>query len=121
MKPDFAVVVKSRPSVCNQKMTTSTRPSQMPSTTPRRTIGMCRARTMANIASPATMKRRLVSAPTVMPPLRAMRIMGKPNPHTVATDAMVSTARAWRWRREAVESLSRLENFAPGICAERVV
>ncbi len=38
MKPALAVVVKRMPSVCSQKTTTRTSPSQMPSSTPRRVM-----------------------------------------------------------------------------------
>ena len=92
MKPDFAVVVKRMPSVCSQKMTASTSPSQMPSTTPRRTMATRLARMMTNISTPASTKRTLISAPTEMPPSSAKRVMGKPSPQIAATDAMMRTA-----------------------------
>ena len=94
MKPDFAVVVKRMPSVCDQKMTARIRPSQTPSSTPRRTMAMRWARMMANISPPASMKRRLISAPTEMPPSSASRVMGKPSPQIAATDAIISAADA---------------------------
>ncbi len=95
MKPALAVAVKRMPSLCSQKTTTSTRPSQMPSSTPRRAMGMPLARRMANISRPARGKRMLICAPTERPPSSTMRVMGKPKPHTVATEAMMSTAVRW--------------------------
>src|ERR1019366_584233 len=95
MKPALAVVVKRIPSVCSQKTTTRTSPSQMPSSTPRRVMGIPFVRMITNITRPARGNRSPISAPTERPPSSTMRVAGKPKPHIVATSAMMSTAVPW--------------------------